>query len=415
MSTTVPSGQLHQRLGPLAASRRVFADVNPANLAAGITAGLWYAFGAIPVLLGVQASLGVRPEAATSWFFITFFTSAVTSLALTLRFKQPVPFGWSIPALLLIGTAGSAYSLPEIAGACLAAGVLIVVLGLLGIGELLMRSVPLPIVMGMLAGNLLGYTTRVFEDFGTQPQLVGAALLGYLLARRLGRTWLPPVAGAVLFGLAAAIVTGQVHPERFQWEPPVLQLISPSFNASSFPALSLPLAVIVIAGGNVQAFGFLASQGFRPPINLLTTVVGINTVVHALFGGHPSSIQRNGAALVGGEEAGPQEQRYVANLIASLCTLGIAFSAATASSLLGVLPGVLVAALAGLAVLSTVLDALKKTITSELPLSAFFALAIAASPLTLFGIGSTFWALVGGLLVWLLLRPASVAGRPAAA
>jgi benzoate membrane transport protein len=37
-------------------------------------------------------------------------------------------------------------------------------------------------------------------------------------------------------------------------------------------------------------------------------------------------------------------------------------------------------------------------------MGAFFALAIAASPLTILGVGSAFWALVGGMLVSLLLE-----------
>ena len=44
---------------------------------------------------------------------------------------------------------------------------------------------------------------------------------------------------------------------------------------------------------------------------------------------------------------------------------------------------------------------------TELPTGAFFALAIAASPLSILGIGSSVWALVGGVLVSLAIeRPA---------
>jgi hypothetical protein len=78
-----------------------------------------------------------------------------------------------------------------------------------------------------------------------------------------------------------------------------------------------------------------------------------------------------------------------------------------AGALPGLLPGGLVAAIAGLALLPALLDALKESVETDLPLGAFFALAIAASPLTLLGVGSAFWALAGGLAVSLLLeRPA---------
>jgi predicted benzoate:H+ symporter BenE len=53
------------------------------------------------------------------------------------------------------------------------------------------------------------------------------------------------------------------------------------------------------------------------------------------------------------------------------------------------------------------MDALRRTTQTELPMGSFFALAIAASRVTLLGVGAAFWALIGGMLVSLALeRPA---------
>jgi hypothetical protein len=51
--------------GLRAARRSLLADINGAKIAAGVTAGLWYAFGAIPVYLEAAASLRLTPEAAS--------------------------------------------------------------------------------------------------------------------------------------------------------------------------------------------------------------------------------------------------------------------------------------------------------------------------------------------------------------
>jgi benzoate membrane transport protein len=215
------------------------------------------------------------------------------------------------------------------------------------------------------------------------------------------------MAGAVAAGVAAAALAGQVHPEAFRWSPPLVAPVRPVFSAGSLLALAPPLVVLAVGVGNVQGLGFLLSQGYRPRIGLLTVVVGLSSVVNAAFGGHPATIQRIGVAIVGGEAAGPRDQRYVANLLAAVCALLLGLSAATAGTLLGVLPPALVATLAGLAVLGAAMDALHRAVVTELPTGAFFALAIAASPLTIAGIGSAFWALVGGVLVSLALeRPA---------
>jgi benzoate membrane transport protein len=385
----------------------VLRDANGANVAAGLTAGLWYAFGAVPLHLDAAASLRLAPAAASSWFFIIFVTSALSSLALTLRFRQPLAVGWSIPGLVLLTTAGRPYTHGEIAGASLVAGGAIVAFGLLGVGQRVMRWLPLPIVMGMFAGSVLGYTTGIFTHLGAQPWAVGGAILGYLGARALGRSWLPPVGGAVAIGLAAAALAGQVHPEAFRWSPPLVAPVRPALSGGSLLALALPLVVLAVGVGNVQGLGFLLSQGYRPRIGLLTVVVGLSSVVNAAFGGHPATIQRVGVAIVGGEAAGPRDQRYVANLLAALCALLLGLTATTAGTLLGVLPPALVATLAGLAILGSAMDALRRAVLTELPTGAFFALAIAASPLTILGIGSAFWALVGGVLVSLALeRPA---------
>jgi benzoate membrane transport protein len=130
-------------------------------------------------------------------------------------------------------------------------------------------------------------------------------------------------------------------------------------------------------------------------------------LINAAFGGHVSAIQNSGVGILGGPDAGPRECRYVANLIAATIAIFLGLCAVTAGSLLGVLPPGLVPALAGLALMSSMLDALQKAVRTELTMGAFFAIIIASSSLTILGIGAAFWALVGGLLVSLLLeRPA---------
>jgi benzoate membrane transport protein len=385
-------------------------DLNSANVAAGVTAGLFYMFGAIPLFLSAAQRLHLTAAETTSWFFITFMTSAVSSLMLSLVLRAPLPIGWSMPGLVFLATMGDRYSHGEMVGAFMAAGLLMIALGALGVGEQLMRLLPLPIVMGMFAGNVLAYVTGVFTSLDGQPWFVGAAIAGYLVSRALGRVWLPPMFGAVLAGLVAAGVGGQINTGALQWSAPTVTTVRPEFDVGSLAALTIPLVVMAIGMGNVQGLGVLVAQGFQPPVAKMTTLMGVTTLINAAFGGHVSSIQNNGAAILGGPDAGPREQRYVASAIASVIAIGLALCAATAGSLLGLLPPGLVPALAGLALISSMVDALQKATRTDLSMGAFFALVIAASGLTILGIGPAFWALVGGVLVSLLLeRPALIA------
>src|SRR5687768_2012900 len=189
---------------PRSTGRSLLADINAANLSAGVTAGLFYLFGAVPIFLGATAAMGLPPAAVSSWFFITFMTSAFSGLILSIRYRIPIPVGWTLPGLVFLASVGQRYTHAEMAGAFLMAGFLIIALGLLGVGERLMRWLPLPIVMGMFAGNVLSYVTGVFSSLETQPWVIGATIGGYLAARALGRVWFPPMVGAVLSGMMAA-------------------------------------------------------------------------------------------------------------------------------------------------------------------------------------------------------------------
>src|SRR5262249_24746551 len=151
----------------------------------------------------------------------------------------------------------------EMVGACLVAGVTIVAMGLLGVGERLVRWLPLSIIMGMFAGNVLGTASGTFKQLETQPWVVGAAIAGYVAARAIGRNWCPPLAVAFAAGLLVAAITGQVHPDAFAWSAPVADPIRPQLDPLSMLTLSLPLVVIAIGMGGVQGMGFLAGEGYR--------------------------------------------------------------------------------------------------------------------------------------------------------
>ena len=207
--------------------------------------------------------------------------------------------------------------------------------------------------------------------------------------------------------MSAAVWTGQVHAEGLRWGVPAIAPTMPSFSVESFLTLSVPLVVMVVGLGNVQGIGFLVSEGYRPPIKLITVVVGITSVVNALLGGHPSTIQRGGTAIVAGRDAGPIGSRYVAALIASAWALLLAFTATTSQSIADVLPMGVVSVFAGLAILSPLMDALKRAMAAERSAGAFVAFAISMSSTTALGLDSAFWALASGWLVYRLLdRPA---------
>ena len=76
------------------------AELNAAAAAAGLTAFVWYACGALPLQLAVTDALGF----ASGSVFIVWASGAVASMVLGLRLRQPIAITWSIPALVYLGS-----------------------------------------------------------------------------------------------------------------------------------------------------------------------------------------------------------------------------------------------------------------------------------------------------------------------
>lgn len=321
---------------------------------------------------------------------------------LSLFYRLPIPITWTIPGLIYLGTLAGDFTFAEMVGANLVAGVLILILGLLGVGGRIMTWLPLPIIMGMFAGSIFGYVTRLVTVAVEDVLVAGPTVGGYLLGRLIGNPRLPPVGLAVLFGAIAILIGGQATPEAMSWSLPVLAVPNMAFSLSAIVAISLPLVVLTLGLGNVQGLGFLLGQGYKVPVNPISIVVGVNSVINSLLGGHPATVARTGSAILAGPDAGPESQRYWANLVAATLTMVIALAAGLVIPLLAVLPASYVFALAGLAIFASLQDAFEKAFGSNLRFGALVALAVAATPFSFLGITSALWAVVAGLAASML-------------
>jgi benzoate membrane transport protein len=373
-----------------------------AALWAGLTAFVWYGFGALPLHLEVAGQLGLNAQQSSSWIFIIWFAGAIVSIALSLYYRLPIPITWTIPGLIYLGTLAGQFSFPELVGANLMAGAAILVLGAFGIGARIMAWLPLPIVMGMFAGSILVYVTRMVAASVEDVLVAGITLASYLIGRFIASPRVPPMGLAVIVGGAAVLAFGDSTTEVIAWSLPDLALPGMEFSLPAFIAITLPMIVLAMGLGNVQGLGFLLAQGYRVPITAVTVTTGLNSVVNALLGGHPATVARTGAAIVAGPDAGPKQGRYWAAVIAAALTISIALGAGTLSSLLAALPRSFVITLAGLAILSSLQSALETAFGGKLKFGALAALAVAATPFSVFGITSAFWAVVAGLAASLM-------------
>ena len=377
-------------------------DLNAAAVWAAVTAFVWYAFGAVPLHIGVSQQLGLSTAQTSSWIFIVWFSGAVSTAAMSLYFRQPIPITWTIPGLIYLGTLGERFTFAEIVGANLVAGVLLLTLGFLGVGGRMMSWLPPPIIMGMFGGSILGYVTRMVSATIQDVAVAGTAVACFLAGRFVGSPRLPPVGLAVIGGGIAIRLVGTAASEPLVWTLPALEIPEIDFSLAAIAAVSLPMVVLAMGLGNVQGLGFLMAQGYTVPVNTTSTVIGINSIVNALLGGHPATVARTGVAILASPESGPTSGRYWAAVISACLTLAMALAATPVASLLNVLPNTFIFALAGLAIISSLQDALEKAFTGKMRFGALVAFAVATTSFAVAGITSAFWAIIAGLLACLL-------------
>jgi benzoate membrane transport protein len=375
-------------------------ELNAAAVSAGLTGFIWFACGALPLQLALSGALGL----STGSVFIVWASGGAASIVLSLRLRQPIPIAWSIPALVYVASLTGRFSAAEIAGATLVSALMLAAFVLAGGGSRLMRWLPMPIVMATFAGGLLEYVHRAVAATVADAMIAGAVVAGYFAARLIASPRLPPVGVALLMGSLAVAFQGSVRLGELAWSFPTLEVPRFQFDPAAIAAISVPLVVFALGLGNAQGLGFLRAQGYEVPVDRVSRAVAMGSLINALFGGTPATVARNAAALLAGPDAGPARGRYWGVLISSALSVVMACAVAPFAALIAALPASFAVTLAGVALVSSLQDALEKAFAGPLRFGAVLAFIVAATPFSLAGVTSGFWALVAGVLASLVRK-----------
>lgn len=371
---------------------------------AGVTTALvGFASSSAVVLAGLQAA-GASPAQAASGLVALCLTQALGMLWLVQRTKLPVVLAWSTPgaALLAAGTVPDG-GWPAAVGAFAIAGVLIVLTGLWPALARAVAAIPATIAQAMLAGVLVALCLAPVRALVDQPLDILPIVLVWLVLIRFAPTWASPAAfavGLIVLGVEAALHGGVDGPVL-----PALELVPPAFTWQAAVGIALPLYVVTMASQNVPGSAVLASYGYRVPWRESMVVTGVGTLAGAPFGGHAINLAAITAALAASPDTHPDpSQRWRAVRVSALVYLVLAALSTALTTLVGVAPGVL-AAVAGLALLPTLASSLRAAMAEEggrIPPVITFV--VAASGISVLGVGAAFWALLAGLIAHVLLR-----------
>jgi benzoate membrane transport protein len=389
---------------------RVTRDWLPALVAGATVAIVFLAVLSIMLTAAGPGHLRLSDERTSGWIAVVYGLPMIPSLILTLRHRIPLLLTGNIFALIFFGSLGHRVGFPELIGATMVAGAVILLTAILGVTGQLARWIPMPIVNGLIAGAVMPFVIDLFTSLSPSDGnarlaiVVGAALVGYLLSQRFLGTRLPPVLPAFVAGALAAAVTGSLGAFPSSFSLPGLELIAPELSWTAIATVTPVLVALMTVQSNIPSLIYLRSQGFDPPERVLNLVSGAGTVLGSLFGPVAVSLALPPILVTAGPAAGERSQRYRSIFLPVAAGLLIALFATTAADLAVLLPPVLLLAIAGLALVPALAAALREITRGPLVLGPLFAFAIALSDMTLFGLGPFFWSLVLGTLISLFLE-----------
>ncbi len=259
-------------------------------------------------------------------------------------------------------------------------------------------------MLGLLAGAVMPFVSDIFTSLEDSPALVGGTVLAYFLSRRVLGFRLPAILPALVAGLAIAALGGWFGQVPARLPLPLPTVTAPVFSVHAIATATPVLVILITLQSNLPSSVFLRNHGYHPPERVIDNVSGAGTLLGSLLGPTAVSLSLPVTALVAGPDAGEHRFRHRAVYLASGPVLLIALLAGIAADLPEIIPLPLLLALAGLAVVDLLADALRQITQGPLVLGPLFAFAIALSEISILGFGPFFWALVIGTAISLLLE-----------
>lgn len=395
---------LERPAGPAPGGRRLLADLGPGYLANGLIGFIFSATGPVAIILAVGTRGGLTQAELASWVFGVFFINGLLTLAMSWRYRMPLGFAWTIPGTVLVGPALQHLSFAEVVGAFYATSAVVLLMGLSGWIKRFMQALPMPIVMGMVAGVVLRFGLDLVRALHSDVGIAGPMVIAFLLLSAvpvLGRR-LPPVIGALLAGALAIAMLGRIDTATlgsFALAQPLVQ--APVWSVAAMVELVVPLAITVLVVQNGQGVAVLKAAGHEPPVNTIAAVCGIGAALSAAVGAVSTCLTGPTNALL--TSSGERHRHY----IGALCfgTFGVLFGlmAPTFTGLMLAAPAEFIMVLGGLAMLRVLQGAFLASFGGKFSLGALISLLVTVADISLLNIGAAFWGLVAGFAVsWLM-------------
>jgi benzoate membrane transport protein len=379
-------------------------------VSAGVVSALVGFTSAFVVVLSGLAGVGADAAQAASGLLAVTVTMGLACILLSAWTRMPITVAWSTPGAALLASTGTvAGGWPAAVGAFCVTGALVVLTGLVPRLGALIARIPASVAQAMLAGVLFQLCLGPVTGLAANPLAVAPVVGIWLLAMRFWPRWAAPlsfVAAAVVIAVHVAASGTAVEASALL---PRVELTVPSLTPVAVLGIALPLYLVTMASQNVPGVAVMRGFGYDVPWRRSMLVTGAGTLLGAPAGGHAINLAAISAALAAGPEAGEdRSRRWIASVTAGVVHVGLGVASAAFGALVLLAPAGVLPAVAGLALLATFAASLQAALIEpgeRIP--AVVAFATAASGVAIAGVSAAFWALIAGLVVRALLRPAA--------
>lgn len=373
-------------------------------MAGALAAVVGYASTFTLVLAALTAS-GATPQQAGSGLFSVCLALGVLNMVVAWRVRVPISFAWTTPGMAFLLTVGEPTGgFPAVTGAFLVAAALILLTGLIKPLARLIAAIPAAIANAMLAGMLLTLCLAPVKALAEAPLLAAPILLAWMLGLRFARRYAVPI--AVLVTCVVLAFTTHLPPGALDGTWPALIFVAPEFTWDAIVRVALPIYVVTMASQNLPGIAVMKANGYSIAPAPVFVMTGVGSAFTALFGGHAVNLAAITAAICAGTEAHPdRDKRWPAPISAGAVYVLLGLAASLGAAFIAASPPLLIQAVAGLALLSSLAAALAGALNvEEARLPAILTFVATASGITILGVGAPFWGLVGGIALMALLR-----------
>ncbi|AIL60636.1 benzoate/H(+) symporter BenE family transporter [Pseudomonas alkylphenolica] len=386
------------------AQLRPLADSSPSAVVAGFIAMLTGYTSSLVLMFQAGQAAGLTSAQISSWIWALSIGMAVCSIGLSLRYRTPVTVAWSTPGAALLITSLGGVSYGEAIGAYITCAVLVVICGLTGSFERLVKRIPASLASALLAGILFKIGSEIFIAAQHRTALVLGMFFSYLIIKRLSPRY--AVLAALLVGTALSGAMGLLDFSGFSLEVATPVWTTPSFSLAATISIGIPLFVVAMTSQNMPGVAVLRADGYQVPASPLISVTGLASLVLAPFGSHGINLAAISAAICTGPHAHEDpKKRYTAAVWCGIFYGVAGIFGATLAALFAALPKELVLSIAALALFGSIMNGLTVAMNEAKEReAALITFMVTASGFTLFSIGSAFWGIVAGVLTLMILN-----------